>query len=220
MTDLPKRFGWWWRDPVTALRGVFPNKSEEAIRKYVWPELEKRAFNYELASRHNGRRKYLLRKPFPQLTQQQMSELRRLWPRSPRPLQALRVWGDGEPLSEEERWIASHDRLANKRLRWTAPQFFTMNLEECGDTAIVKAFQKHVALERQRLNIPAPKRNKGRANRRARGLSFRRIEALDVWTTFERQKAETTEYRFDDAQARSARREAERLFSQWTEEKG
>jgi len=203
MTDLPKRFGWWWRDHVKALRGAFPDKSEEAIRKYVWPELERRAFNYELASRHNGRRKYLLGKPFPELTQHQMEKLRRLWPRSPRPLEAMRIWGDGEPLSVEEHWLVSHDK------RWTVPQYFTMNLGECGDTAIVKAFRKHIAAERQRLDIPAPRRNKGRVNRSVHGRSFHAIEALDV------PRKEAKNSRYDAGQARSARREAKRLFQEW-----
>src|SRR5262249_45341769 len=163
------------------------------------------AFNYELASRHGGRRKYLLGKPFPQLTQQQMSELRGLWPRSPRPLEAMRIWGDDEPLSVEEHWLASHDK------RWTVPQYFTMNLAECGDTAIKKALLKHIALERQRLNIPAPKRNKGRANRSAGGLSFHRIEALDVWTLKEAKSIAD----YDAGQMREARREAKRLSQEW-----
>ncbi len=98
---------------------------------------------------------------------------------------------------------------------WTAPQYFTMNLAGCGDTSICKAFREHVKAERERLGIPAPAYNKGRANRSARGLSFRRIEALDVWTHRPRGEAEKT--RYDDAEARSARRKAGRLFSEWTE---
>jgi hypothetical protein len=93
MTDdqLASHFGWWWRNPAKALRHAFPEKSsEEAIRKYVWPELWRAAFNYELASRANGRKKHLLGKSFDRLTQKQMCDLARFWARKPRPLQPIR----------------------------------------------------------------------------------------------------------------------------------
>jgi hypothetical protein len=206
--ELPKRFGWWWRDPAKALRGPFPDKSEEVIRKWIWPELERAAFNYELASRRSGRRKYLLGKRFDRLTHEQIGEIMRLrlWKRKWRPLEPIRFLPDtAEGWSLWITWAAKRD--------WTVPRSFMMNLAECSDRSICKAFQKHVADERERLKIPAPKLNKGRANRSAGGLSFRKIEALDVWRRIPRAKAETTGY--DDAEARSARREASTLFRQW-----
>src|SRR5438874_1284720 len=96
MTDdeLTKRFGWWWRTPTEArLRGAFPDASEKAMCNVVWPHLERAALNYELASRRNGRRKYLLGKRFDRLTQDQMLKLARHWPRQHRgspPIHVLR----------------------------------------------------------------------------------------------------------------------------------
>jgi hypothetical protein len=192
---LAKRYAWWWRNPAKALRGMFPDKSEKAIRRYVWPELERAAFNYELASRHNGQTKYLLGKRFDHLTQKQIGEIMRLrlWKRKWRSLEPIRFLPDTD--EDWSLWIT----WAQKR-GWTVPQYFTMNLAECGDTAICKTFRKHVAAERRRLAIPTPKRNEGRANRSAGGVSFRKIEALDVWTGLPRKEAETTGY--DDGQAR------------------
>jgi len=253
--ELAKRFGWWWRNPAKALRRQFPEKSsEEAIRKYVWPELERAALNYELASRANGRKKYLLGKPFDQLTQGQMGELAILWPRKPRPLQPVRFlpYAESPDVTATLRRLASEgslvlsenpagdaDLLTQRVLKrsertkavetsysrgtgWTVPQYVTFNLKECGDTAICKAFQKHVAAERKRLNIPAPIRNKGRANRSAGGLSFHRVETLDVWSLspekVEAIRATTKKTRdYDDGQMRLARRKAGILFREWAE---
>ncbi len=247
MTDeeLIKRFGWWWRNPAKALRPAFPEKSsEEAIRKYVWPEFERAARNYELASRAHGRKKYLLGKRFDRLTQKQMCELALFWRRK-RPLQPIRFLHYAEQprvtatlrrLADEEDSVVLDTKFlsvrAAKRAQrietvekkyvqiskgWTAPQYFTMNLAGCGDTAIGKAFRNYVAAERERLGIPAPAYNKGRANKSARGLSFRKIEALDVWTHLQRKEALSTQY--DDAEARRARREAGNLFSEWAKGK-
>jgi len=89
--ELSKRFGWWWHNPAKALRRAFndksyPDRSEEAIKRYVWPEYQRPAFNYELASRHSGETKYLLGKPFHRLTAEQMSQVRKVWPPERRPL--------------------------------------------------------------------------------------------------------------------------------------
>jgi hypothetical protein len=234
MTEgLAKRFGWWWRDPAKALRRPFPDTSAKEIRKIVWPDLQRAAFNYELASRHDGRRKYLLGERFDRLTPTQMVKLALCWPRNLRPLQPIRFLPYAESQSPDVtqilRGIASEGslpltasaardfRVLKQRVLdremiekdharytgWTAPRYFAINLKECGNTAIEKAFRKHVDAERKRLNIPNPPKNKGRANKSARGISFRKIEALDAPSDY------------DAGQARLARREAMRLFRQW-----
>src|SRR5262249_33184665 len=94
---LAKRFGWWWWDPAKALRGICPDKtSDEAIRKGAWPEFECAAFNYELASRHNGRRRYLLGKRFDRLTPDWMFELMGFWPRKWLPLRPIEFLSHAE----------------------------------------------------------------------------------------------------------------------------
>lgn len=252
---LAKRFGWWWWGdpvPVKSLRRAFPEKSEQGIRRFLWPELERSALNYELASRADGLTKYLLGKPFDCLTREQMCGLMKLWPRKPRPLEPIRFMLHEDETAKWLRLFADEDSLpvsANldrdralmrKRVRkraqqmksvemnyakatgWTVPQYITINLRGCSSRAIVEALKRHVATERERLRIKPPPMNKGRANKSSkRGLSFRRIEALDAWTHLPREQM-PKEYAFDDAQARRARREAKELFAEWkqrTEEK-
>jgi hypothetical protein len=122
---LRKRFGWWW-DPSKALRGAFSDRSAEAIRNGVWLRLERAAFNYELASRHNGRRKYVLGKRFDRLTEKQMLQLAKLWPRKPRALRAPIFFP--EYVNHPELIATWHDFEINKG--WTVPRYFTLNLAE------------------------------------------------------------------------------------------
>ena len=252
MSRSAKRFGWWLFNgaaPMRSLRRAFPEKSDEGIRKYLWPELQRAARNYELASRVGGVTKYLLGKPFDRLTREQMCELATLWPRDPRPLQPIRflpyvaspdVTATLRRLASEDSLPLSNDtardarilrRRATKRAEetkmieksyaqakgWTVPQYLTVNLAECSNRAILEAFQRHVAAQRDRLQIASPNRNKGRANRSARGLSFHKVEALDVRTHLRREDAKASAY--DSAQARAARREAKRLLQEWAERK-
>jgi hypothetical protein len=229
---LAKRFGWWWHDPVKALRPAFPaSSSEEAFRKYMWRELERAALNYELASRADGRTKYLLGNRFDRLTREQMCELAELWPRKPRPPQPLRfMLPHTEPpvataawrqlaveraLNQSERTRAIEMNYSVEQAGWTVPLLLTINLKRCRDRAIVEAFRKWVREQRTHLGIESPRMNKGRANKSKRGLSFRRIEALDSWTHLPRGEIVSTKYRFDDAQMRRARREAGELFTEW-----
>jgi hypothetical protein len=114
---LAKRFGWWWRgDPVPgkSLRRAFPEKSEQGIRRFLWKELERAALNYELASRANGRKKYLLGKPFDSLTRERMCELAILWPRKPRPLQPIRflLYAEQPGVTKTLRLLESEDSVA------------------------------------------------------------------------------------------------------------
>src|SRR5678815_3188023 len=52
MTLQETRKRWWWSDPARALRSAFPEKSSvDKVQKFVWPELERAAFNHELAAR-------------------------------------------------------------------------------------------------------------------------------------------------------------------------
>lgn len=89
--ELSQRFRWWWHNHAKALRRAFPDKSEEAIKRYVWPEYQRAAFNYELASRQSDKTKYLLGKPFHRLTAEQMSKVRKVWPPKRRPLRPVDV---------------------------------------------------------------------------------------------------------------------------------
>ena len=92
---VPKHISdrWWWRDPVRPLRDCFPGRSDSAIRKYVWPEFERAAFNYELASRRNrgGKPKYLLGKCFAELSSEQMGDVAKVWPRV-RPVREIELF--------------------------------------------------------------------------------------------------------------------------------
>jgi len=229
--------------PAKALRRAFPEKSEQGVRRFLWKELERAALNYELASRADGQTNYLLGKPFDRLTREQMCELIELWPRKPRPLEPIRFMLHEDVTAKWLRLLADEDSLpvsknakrdrallkkrAMKRAEqmkvvernharatgWTPPQYLTINLRGCRDRAIIEALKKHVAAERERLEIDPPQMNKGRANKSKRGLSFRRIEALDVWMQPRGQMP--MDYAYDDAQARRARREAKELFAEW-----
>ncbi len=251
--ELSKRFGWWWHNPAKALRRAFPDKSEDAIRRHVWPEYQRAAFNYELASRHRGREKpeYLLKKRFDKLTAEQMLQVRKVWLRKRRrPLRAIDVFAYDEApnVTTTLRRITSNDlvlsssaatdretlveittRLAERRQEleqnyaratgWTVPRLISFNLRDCGDGTIADRVRQHVREERERLDVPAPRRNKGRANRSAAGLSFHCVEALDVWRRLNRSEAEQMRTppggRYDEGQKRAAARQARSLHDEW-----
>ncbi len=247
--ELSRRFGWWWHNPAKALPRAFPDKSEDAIKRYVWPEYQLAAFNYELASRQSDKTKYLLGKPFHQLTAEQMSQVRKVWPRKRRPLRPIHVLAYDEApdvvktlsriASRNELVLSSsaatdHAELVERTIRrtkrteeleqnyaratgWTVPILVSFNLRECGDRGIGDAIEDHVAAERLRMDVPPPPQNKGRANRSARGLSFRRIEALDVRRNLPRAEADETGY--DPAEKRRAAGEAEELLKSWRKAK-
>ncbi len=83
---------WWWSDPPRALQPAFPRRSIDSIRRYVWPEFERAAYNYELASRaFPGKPKYLLGKRFDCLSAEQMSQVTKVWRRERRPIQPFRL---------------------------------------------------------------------------------------------------------------------------------
>src|SRR5205823_5378383 len=68
--QLPKLFGWWWRDSAKALRGKFREKFHSFEHDY---QLQLAAFDYELASRaEEGKPRYLLGKRFDKLSYEQM----------------------------------------------------------------------------------------------------------------------------------------------------
>ena len=218
-----ERFGWWWCDPsapkkcnpAKALRRMFPNKSEEEIRKYYWPELVRAAFNYELASRWNKPKKYLIDdKPFNQLPREQMLAVVKLWPRE-RQLQGSPIRFlpyveaadlDGHPVMEIyqlARKRAQKDMKAAERsyaqiAGWTMLQYFQINLAQFSNREIVKAFEMRVDAERNRLNIPEPIPEPKDRQR----FSFQEIEVLDNGSDKERQ-------------ARRARKKARKLIGEW-----
>ncbi len=238
--ELSQRFSWWWHNPVKALRRASPDKSEDAIKRYVWPEYQRAALNYELASRQSDKTKYLLGKPFHRLTAEQLSQVTKVWPRKPRPLRPIRFYDEAPDVTKTLSRIASRndlvlsssaatdrEKLVKSTTRraehmqeleqnyaratgWTVPILVSFNLRGCGDRAIGEAIQNHVKAERLRMDVPPPPRNKGRANRSAGGLSFHCVEAFDVWRHLSRGEAKQVRTHNGSPYAESQKRAAAR----------
>jgi hypothetical protein len=114
--ELAKRFGWWWGNSTKALHGKFPDEFLSFQSDY---ELQRAAFDYELASRAQGKRpRYLLGKCFDKLTYREMCVVMDRWGRG---MQQTAPFIDYRyievPLALEEVLVPEeHELAARKRL--------------------------------------------------------------------------------------------------------
>ena len=218
---LAQRFQWWWRDPVKALRTTLPNESDED----TWRFLQRASKNYELSSRRykrmDGQVKYLLGKPFNQLSREQICEVAGLWSSRDLPIRFVPHAEISDVTAMLHQLAKKHDVSLSMVKRIYAQETGRIVLHpleinaQRSPAAIKKAIAEYVDAEYERLGISAPPRNEGSANRceGEDGRSFHDIEALDVCDTHSRKEAKAMGY--NDGLARRARRKAGELLSEW-----
>ena len=240
--ELTQRFGWWWREPAEAFRVAFPKLSDINREALFRGTLNQCALNYELVARHDlkpgASPVYEFGMPFHRLPARTMSSLLCRWPNDPWPpmfevldegaqpdvtLMLARLHESisddgGEAVKREhERRAVARDRIETTEAKcgWTVPRYFRFNLGAHTTGTILTALGRWLNAQRKTFNFEKPRPNQNRANRSKRGLSFRAIEALDVWTHLPRAEAKLVHerMRFDESLKRHAVREAKSLVN-------
>ena len=151
----------------------------------AWKKRERSAFLYELDRRMTG--KYLLKKPWIDLSEKQQKALEARWPdgfhqnliceyRHPGSHLAEKQWNKTKASLPEEIQTRFSRADAPVKPGWTRPLPDSWNLH-LNDNTLSKAFLSLIKSERNRLKVPNPRQHAGKARR---PISWKYIELLDI----------------------------------------